>query len=145
MVFLLNRAQTKANHARFVKRLAKHECVWLLESPEGIANSTSHDENETEVLMFWSDKAYANRVKKGPYSEYYESYTPKDITLFDFLFRWLPGMSADNILVGTNWNQGLVGTEIDPFQLREEIEHAMQPKQRAANEAKYTTLKADED
>ena len=144
MVFLLNSAQTKANHARFVKRSVKNEVVWLLESPDGIANSTSHDEQETEILMFWSDKAYAVRVKNGSYSEYYADYTPRDIQLFDFLYRWLPGMSGDNVLAGTNWNQGLVGTEIDPFELREEIEKAMQPEQRAAYEAKYNNLKADE-
>jgi len=144
MVFLLNSAQTKANHVRFIKRAVKHENVWILESDEGIASSTSHGEDETEILMFWSDKAYANRVRKGPYSEYYEGYSPQEIGLFDFLYLWLPGMSADKILVGTNWNQGLVGTEIAPVQLREALEEAMQPKQRTAYKAKYTTLKADE-
>jgi len=124
MVFLLNSAQTKVNHIRFIKRAAKNEAVWLLKSEEGIANSTSHEEHAKEILMFWSDRAY--------------------VSLFDFLYRWLPGMSADEVLAGTNWNQGLVGTEIDPFELREGIENAMQPKQRAAYEAQYESLKAEE-
>jgi len=119
MVFLLNSAQTKVNHIRFIKRAAKNEAVWLLKSEEGIANSTSHEEHAKEILMFWSDRAYT------------------------FLYRWLPGMSADEVLAGTNWNQGLVGTEIDPFELREGIENAMQPKQRAAYEAQYERLKAE--
>ena len=144
MVFLLNCAQTKANHIRFIKRAAKNEAVWLLKSEEGIANSTSHEEYAKEILMFWSDRAYAARVRKGPYADYYSNSIEEEVSLFDFLYRWLPGMYADEVLAGTNWNQGLVGTEIDPFELREGIENAMQPKQRAAYEAQYESLKAEE-
>ena len=144
MVFLLNSAQTKANHTRFIKRVVKHEVVWLLKSDEGIANSTSHQEHEKEILMFWSDKAYASRIKKGPYADYYYDFIEKEISLFDFLHRWLPGMSSDDVLAGTNWNQGLVGTEIEAFELREQLDKAMQPKQRDAYQAQYDTLKAKE-
>ncbi|MDB6132703.1 MAG: hypothetical protein JWM59_946 [Verrucomicrobiales bacterium] len=34
--------------------------------------------------------------------------------LFDFWFRWLPGISGDGILAGTNWDGELRGVECDP-------------------------------
>lgn len=59
------------------------------------------------------------------------------MTLFDFLFRWLPGMSGDGVLAGPNWNQDLIGLEIDPFALRESIDSALSPEQMAAHQVQY--------
>jgi hypothetical protein len=32
-------------------------------------------------------------------------YAPVEITLFDFLFRWLAGMERDGVMAGTNWKR----------------------------------------
>ncbi len=57
------------------------------------------------------------------------------MSLFDFLFRWLPGMSGDGVLAGPNWNHDLVGVELDPYELRVQIDAALTPKQAAAHKA----------
>ncbi len=67
--------------------------------------------------MFWSDRAYAERVRKADLPEH----SPVDISLFDLLFRWLPGMSGDGVLAGTNWTGQLIGLESDPDELQDQI------------------------
>lgn len=62
------------------------------------------------------------------------------MSLFDFLFRWLPGMSGDGVLVGPNWNQELIGLELDPFELRKTIEAALSPEQAMAHLTKYRQI-----
>jgi hypothetical protein len=62
------------------------------------------------------------------------------MSLFDFLFRWLPGMSGDGVLAGPNWNQDLVGLELDPFELRESIELALSSEQTEAHMIQYRSL-----
>lgn len=84
------------------------------------------------MLLFWSDEAYARRAQQE-----FPEYAPAQIGLFDFLFRWLPGMSGDGVLAGTNWTGDLVGLEKDPYELRTEIEAAMPPEVSAAHKARY--------
>ena len=76
-----------------------------------------------KCLCFWSDRAYASRVRQNHFPEY----APVEITLFDFLFRWLAGMERDNVLAGTNWNGDLAGREIAAAALRDELLEAMAP------------------
>ncbi len=137
---LLNRATCDANHARFVRRIVQSETVWYLSHPDGVANSISDDDDETTILLFWSDRPYATRAKKEEFPEFEEA----SMDLFDFLFRWLPGMSRDGVLAGTNWTQDLIGVEKDPFELREEIEECMPPELRARHDAKFAELTGKE-
>jgi hypothetical protein len=118
---LLNRATCDANHERFARRVIASETVWYLSKPEGVANSVSNEDEETTVLLFWSDRAYARRARIEGFAEY----TVESMNLFNFLFQWLPGMSEDGVLAGTNWTQDLIGVEKDPYELREEIEDQM--------------------
>ena len=59
------------------------------------------------------------------------------MALFDFLFRWLPGMSGDGLRAGPDWNGDLVGLELDPLELRERIEAKLSPVQAAAHAEAY--------
>ena len=114
-------ATIQANHDRFVSRVAQSEVVWGLQAPSGFAVCPSNDDEDRQVLMFWSDRGYASQVKQSHFPEY----EPFEITLFDFLFRWLPGMEGDHVLAGTNWNGDLAGHEIPPDDLREQLLNAM--------------------
>ena len=73
------------------------------------------------MIVFWSDRAYAERAQKSEFPEY----TPVEISLFDFLFRWLPGMSGDGLLAGANWNSQMIGIESDPEELQDQITDQM--------------------
>lgn len=114
-------ATIQANHERFISRVVESEIVWGLQAPRGFAVCPSNDDEERQVLMFWSDRGYASRVKQNHFPEY----EPAEITLFDFLFRWLSGMEGDGVLAGTNWNGDLAGREIPARELRDQLLAAM--------------------
>jgi hypothetical protein len=133
MTRLLDRATCDDNHDRFVRRIIESEVVWYLSHPDSVANSVSNDDEETVILLFWSDRPYATRAKKESFAKYQE----ESMDLFDFLYRWLPGMSGDGVLAGTNWTQDLIGVEKNPFELREEIENKMPDEIKNRHQAKY--------
>jgi hypothetical protein len=133
---ILDSTTVESNYQRFIDRIIEKETVFYLANEEGVANSVSNDDEETVILMFWSDRAYASRAKQC-FDEYFEEV---EIDLFEFLYRWLPGMSGDGVLAGPNWNGSLIGREIDPFELREEIEQRMPSELVDKHEAKYNEL-----
>ena len=133
---ILDSATVENNFQRFIDRIIESESVFYLENEDGVANSVSNEDEETVILVFWSDRAYATRAKKC----FNEDFNEVEMGLFDFLFRWLPGMSGDGVLVGPNWNGDLVGREIDPFDLREIIEERMPSDLVARYDAKYNEL-----
>jgi hypothetical protein len=115
-------ATCKENFNRFLSRVVASGTVWGLKGENGWAIAESNEHPEASVLLFWSDEAYARRAQ-----EEFPQHTPASISLFDFLYRWLPGMSGDGVLAGANWTGDLVGLETDPFELRTQIEAALPP------------------
>ena len=84
---LHDNATIQANHERFVARAVEAEVVWYLKSGTGAeASCPSNDDERRDVLMFWSDRAYASRARQSGFPEY----EPAEIPLF--LFRSLSGM-----------------------------------------------------
>jgi len=126
----------EASYQRFIKRITESEIVFYLSNDDGVANSVSNDDEEKVILMFWSDKAYASSVNHSFDNEYFV----KEIELFNFLYRWLPGMSSDGVLAGVNWDGNLFGNESDPFELREEIQNKMSKSILKKYESKYNSL-----
>lgn len=141
-----NTADSQADLERFIQRVAEHDEVWLLRGRKGVAVCQSNEWEDADgapctVLLFFSDRAYAARVQAARFRDY----APEAIALFDFLFRWLPGMSGDGRLAGPNWSAGLTGCEVDPFELRNRIEHAMSAEHRARHEALFVQMSSGED
>lgn len=138
---LRNTADCQADVKRFVNRVASSETVWHLRSDHGTASCessefTTEDDEPTTVLLFFSDEAYARRCQKAQFADHGVESMP----LFDFLFRWLPGMSGDGVIAGPNWSHELVGLELDPFELREQIDAVLSPTQIEAHAERYRTL-----
>lgn len=135
-----NTADSRSDAERFVKRVAAADQVWYLSSADGPAVSESldceDDDGPLTVLLFFSDRAYAKRAQTTSFP----GFEPQSMALFDFMFRWLPGMSRDQRLAGPNWTGDLVGLEIDPFELREQIEAAMTPEHRERHLAEFQRL-----
>jgi hypothetical protein len=112
-------------HDRFIRRVVASGQVWGLKNADGWCNTPSNgddEEGETnevrDVLPVWSDHAYAKQCAKDEWSDY----EPTPIPLEGFLRAWLPGMARDGVLVGTNWNAHLIGLEVEPLELRQELE-----------------------
>ena len=117
----------KENHGRFVQRVVESEIVFGLKGPKGWAVCDSNDVDGRSVLLFWSDAPYATRVRDLAFN----GYEVASMTLFDFLFRWLSGMRRDGVSVGTNWTADLVGLEVAPIELTDEITAKMNPEMRS--------------
>jgi hypothetical protein len=116
-----DKSKCEADHKRFIERVVAAEAVWGLKGESGFAWCESNEAPEGDVIVFWSDKVNAECVRKSWFPEY----EPVVITLFDFLFRWLPGMSSDGALAGTNWTAEMIGIESDPKKLQDEIADQM--------------------
>jgi hypothetical protein len=110
----------EANHARFIAKVIEDGLVWGLSTDDGFLACESAQEEDRAVLPFWSDGAAAREVQTE-----FEGSEADSVELFDFLFRWLPGMADDDVLAGTNWTSALEGKEIDPIVLQDEILDAM--------------------
>lgn len=125
---------------KFISRVIDSEAVYLLSGEDGVAGSVSNDEDEKTILLFWGDAEGAQRVQQNGF----ENFEIEQITLFDFLYRWLSGMSEDDVLVGVNWDQDLVGTEAEPFELAEAIGETIPASLASAYEAKLDEPEGDE-
>src|ERR1043166_6278399 len=107
---LRDAATCQENYQRFVQRVVVSGEAWVLSSESGAAFCESNEQDDTDVILFFSDSAYAKRVQK-------QSIPGQDVErvdLFDLLYRWLPGMKQDGVLAGPHWTGGLVGLEIEP-------------------------------
>ena len=135
-MMLLDSATVEQHFLRFLERVIQNETVFYLGNEDGVANSVSNEDEDITILMFWSDPAYARRAQKC----FKEDFEEQKIDLFDFLYKWLPGMSGDGVLAGPNWTGDLIGKEMDPFELREQIEQNMPDALLEKYEAKYTEL-----
>ncbi|RYD93389.1 MAG: DUF2750 domain-containing protein [Sphingobacteriales bacterium] len=100
-------------HRLFIARAVETGTVWALRSEEGFAVSPSNDYDEAEVIPFWSDAEGAKALATDEWA----SYTPTEIPLAEFLETWMLGMQQEDLLVGTNWDAELAGTELEPIEL----------------------------
>lgn len=112
-----DKASSDENHQRFIERVLANLTVWGLKSEDGWAVCSSNEYEETDVMPFWSDEAYARRAAKGEW----ENYIAAKIPLDEFIDGWLKGMHEEGVLVGTNWDAGLSGKEIEAIALAEAL------------------------
>src|SRR5258708_5663879 len=80
-------------HSRFIAGVVDGEKVWGLSTEDGFLACEADEAEERAVLPFWSDAEEAQEAQSGV-----ESSDVDFIELFDFLFRWLPGMEDDDLL-----------------------------------------------
>ncbi len=105
-------ADLQANADRFVASVKSSGTVWGLRSPNGWAYCPSNH-TDTDVLLFWSERAYAARHAK----EEWQSYEATSIPVDQFIDSWLRGMHQDGLLVGVKFNADLAGLELTPREL----------------------------
>ncbi len=101
----------------FVERVRATGEVWGLHSEGSWAFCESNEYEETDVIVFWSERAEAVRHIAGEWS----SHEPTLVNLEKFVSNWLPGMEKDGALVGPNWDAHLNGVEIEPAEVAEAL------------------------
>jgi hypothetical protein len=116
---MLNMVTAQENHDRFLRRTVEHEAAWTVWGNTGPAIAESDDDSRDVYLVF-SDQAYAKRALRETWPDC-PKYSTREISLFDLLFRWLPGMSRDGHLCGTNWTGDLIGLEVEPDDLQVQL------------------------
>lgn len=98
----------------FIEKAVETGKVWFLDHEEdGTAMSTSNDDEDIGVVPFWSDKALAQVLAKDEWAKY--EIVALDLPLF--LENTIIQLFNDEIMIGTNWDESLSGTEINPVLL----------------------------
>ncbi|KQL39171.1 hypothetical protein AN960_09315 [Bacillus sp. FJAT-25509] len=121
MVFDLT-INSQKRYKKFIKRVIENGVVWGLECEDKWCVCESNEYEDAMVMPFWSDEAYARQCNINDWSIYKPSPIPLDI----FMNNWLNGMNEDGLLVGINWNAELIGVEIEPFDLFDELEKLLE-------------------
>lgn len=67
---LQNESICQEKYERFIERVKQSGQVWGLRSAKGWANCPSNKHNGRDVLVFWSDRAYAARHAKDGWGTY---------------------------------------------------------------------------
>ena len=116
-------AKLEENYDRFIEEIRASGFVWGLRSDDGWAFCESNEYEETDVLVFWSDRVLAEKHV----CEDWRKHVPVVIPLEEFIDQWLSGMHEDRALVGPNWDEGLNGLEIEPEDLAADLRSEEEP------------------
>ena len=104
-------------YEEFIDEILDTEIVWGISNQEGWAICDSNDFDGREAIPFWSSETLAKQLC----CDDWQDYQPRPIPLDEFIDAWLHGMHEDDILVGTNWDDELVGPEVEPVMLIEDL------------------------
>ena len=107
------------NYDRFLVEAIDCGLVWgLCDEGGNWALAPSLNNEQMDVMPFWSQREFAEAACTGEWSVYRAT----AIDLEEFLDDWLPSMHSDLYLVGINWNAELDGDECEPLDLAEDFE-----------------------
>lgn len=109
---------SKNRYKKFIESVSVSGVVWgLKEADESFFVCESNEYEDTYVMAFWSERAYAKRCAVGEISHFEPSSIPLDIFMNNFLL----GLDEDGLLVGLNWNSKLIGIEVEPAEVYEKL------------------------
>lgn len=114
---LQDTAAAEARYEAFVIQVAGSKLVWGLTNKEGWANTSANDDEETDVIPFWSDRAYAKACARDEW----KGYMPTDMPLAEFLESWCVGMANDETMAGINWDSNMSGKECEALEVAYDI------------------------
>lgn len=101
----------------FIDDVLDSEIIWGLSNSDGWALCDSNDFEGREVIPFWSSEKQALIACEDDWSDY----QPTPIRFDEFIDAWLHGMHEDEVLVGINWDEELIGPEVEPLILIEDL------------------------
>lgn len=108
----------KLSQEGFIKKISETNSVYALESEDGLASSDSNDYDDENgepigVICFWSEKELAQTCVKNDWAKY----QVVEVPLSEFIENWCLSINNDGLLVGTNFDQDMFGSEIEPLEL----------------------------
>ena len=85
----------------FLAQVKPNQIIWALQDKESedwvVLDSFNFE--DTDVMPLWSSEALA----KEHCCDEWESYSPAEITIADWLEFWLEDLSSDGVILGVNW------------------------------------------
>lgn len=69
---------SKRRYENFIKSVSESKTVWGLKSEDGWCVCESNDKKDTEVMLFWSDEAYARQCAVEEWIHYKPTSIPLD-------------------------------------------------------------------
>jgi Protein of unknown function (DUF2750) len=114
----LDHDTVKARYDAFISTVCASRKIYMLQSDEGFANSTSNaytDENDEpiELICFWSTEALATACM----ADEWKDFEITDISLEEFIENACIGISNDDMMIGVDFDSNLIGFEADPLEL----------------------------
>ncbi|MCG7534423.1 DUF2750 domain-containing protein [Pseudoalteromonas sp. OOF1S-7] len=98
----------------FVVTAKEQEQVWALGSDDGgLVVVDSNQFEESDVLLLWDSEDNAQAQCRDEWADF----KPVAIPLDELLDEWVEDLRDDNALLGLNWNDDNVCTEIEPVGL----------------------------
>lgn len=104
-------------YENFIDEVLGTEIIWGLSNDDGWAICDSNDFEGCQAIPFWSNEKLALRLCIDEWRDY----KPTPIRFDDFIDAWLHGMHEDQVLAGINWDDELVGPEVEPIMLIEDL------------------------
>lgn len=127
---------TERDYQLFIERVAASKLVWGLKSKNGWANSHSADSEDTDVVPFWSERAYAKACARDDWKDF----TPTEVPLGQFLENWCVGMAEDDTLIGINWDPKMLGEEEDALGIALDVLNQLKVINSAIKFVNYTSI-----
>jgi hypothetical protein len=129
------------SYRKFIESVVDSDTVWGLTKDETWATSSSSEYEDTEVILFWSDKSGAAACAEDDWA----AYTPESISLVEFLENWCVGMYGDSLLLGANWNADLTGKEEEPLVVALDVIQQLKQQNKNLEFSQYENQKDFED
>ncbi len=103
-----------------VKKIADWENVWGLSSDSGWAMSA--DDDGHHAVPIWPHPEFAGACANGEWA----GDEPRAVPLDDWLAKWIPGMTRDNLMVAVFPTPRGKGVVVTPERLRTDLEDELQ-------------------
>lgn len=111
-------SQSSAQYHVFIKEILEYQKVWTIKDDQGFPSSPNSD-GET-AIPFWSLETRVEKILENV--PRYRNFRVNEITLDDFINKWLTGLEADGLYVGVNWSgKSATGYDIKPKDVRKRI------------------------
>jgi len=92
--------QSAAQADAFYREVVESGRVWTLRDAGGIPAPENADGQR--AMPFWSARSRVEKTIKTVAA--YAGFEPVELELAEWRERWLPGLTADGLLVGLNWS-----------------------------------------
>jgi hypothetical protein len=105
-------SQSSVQWGAFVAETIKNKKVWTIRDKEGFPTSTNQDGECS--MPSWSSATRAKKIIENVPA--YSNFVPHEISLHDFMEKWLIGLDKDGLFVGVNWGgTRAVGYDMKPI------------------------------